>query len=283
MYVVFLYLSSAYGVVRDTRRILKYKLTVKHMELGINQHNAEEKSSQIPNILTIFSKAKEVIAWLGLAGPHTSYATHTMSQSCDKANLQEPEELAIQEMLRRPWFRRIWVKQEVFAARDLKLQCGNLQMPWSRLVAGRPELESVFLRHKPMVKSQLARGECRNQLLLSDSPFEIDIVNVLRRTSNGEASDPKDFVYGVLGMSSVALTPLAVGDGSLTLPVDYRKGVVEIFEDMTRYVIERDRCLSTLLLTARFGQTVTGTQLPSWTLDWRHPTSRCPWLEYVER
>ena len=90
---------------------------------------------QIQQTMTIFEKAKRVLAWLGSATPLTTSAFDLMREVLEYVRSQEPVvmgntlpgELGIlnlpQDMkteLRKlyssTWLRRTWVRQEIFAA-----------------------------------------------------------------------------------------------------------------------------------------------------------------------
>jgi hypothetical protein len=109
----------------------------------------------------------------------------------------------------------------------------------------------------------------------------LDIITVLRRSVKSKCSLTSDRVYGLLGLTSVHVArPHETGRTVNTLEIDYQKPAAEVFQDLTRYCIRRDGCLGVLQLSARFGGIVDDVSLPSWTIDWRLPTSRDPWLAF---
>lgn len=131
----------------------------------LNQKDAQEKGSQIENMFMIYQKASVVNAWLGSA----LEVAEDMEQAL-KANVivphatEEPLDDALENfrsvdsylsqidednfwriyrvmkfMYTRPWFGRIWVQQEVFAARKLIFQCGPYRFHWPELFS-KPEI-----------------------------------------------------------------------------------------------------------------------------------------------
>jgi hypothetical protein len=79
--------------------------------LCIRQDDVQEKNSQLPLMGRIYSAARSVNIWLGPEEDDSGYVLDTM---------YEPEIDAMQDMrfikglehlLRRPWFRRLWVRQ----------------------------------------------------------------------------------------------------------------------------------------------------------------------------
>jgi hypothetical protein len=78
----------------------------------INQDNREEKEHQIPLMAEIYSKALRVVVWLGEAEDDSDRALEEIRLAGEKSTRilkAESTQKAIRQLLRRPWFRRIWV------------------------------------------------------------------------------------------------------------------------------------------------------------------------------
>ena len=82
----------------------------------INQSNLEEQEHQVQLMAKIYSKAHRVIVWLGpeavdtegaLEGIRLAASEESMERSKRKINQQ-----AILNLLHRPWFQRIWVREK---------------------------------------------------------------------------------------------------------------------------------------------------------------------------
>ncbi len=86
-----------------------------------------------------------------------------------------------------------------------------------------------------------------------------------------EASDPRDLVYGILGMADTLTRNAAdLKDSSVhqnIVTIDYSKSVSEVFQEVVKYVINRDRDLD--ILSRYEIDNGNDTDLPSWTPDWR--------------
>lgn len=90
----------------------------------IDQSNEREKSNQIPLMAEIYMKARRVIVWLGdaeadsddaleairLAGEVHMKLVDSGSHLSDEAIATSSTSVAVKNLLRRPWFRRIWVR-----------------------------------------------------------------------------------------------------------------------------------------------------------------------------
>jgi hypothetical protein len=88
----------------------------------IDQANDNEKELQIQLMATIYAKASRVIVWLGAAEENSDQALDAIriassSRFESKRYRQTAQasiwlaELAILQLLKRPWFSRIWVRK----------------------------------------------------------------------------------------------------------------------------------------------------------------------------
>lgn len=225
------------------------------------------------------------------------------------------------EIASRPWFGRIWVKQEIWAAdaESLLMQCGEDSLDWyvfRRIAPFARMLDKAGVSTRALSQQveQLMAGlrtssdydrlnnhfdDVENPFLLEtelsskswssdaetaspEKHYHVDIVNVLRRSINSLCTNQLDHVYGLLGMSRTCVLDTAESEvpspSKAVLTIDYNKNAAIVFEDLTRYVIQRDRSLAVLLLNANFGTEVDGLRLPSWVPDWRHVASDNGWL-----
>jgi len=82
----------------------------------INQNDTFEKEQQIRIMAKIYALASQVVVWLGDAADNSDQAleeirlvgSHENSSNSSSLNITQQD--AILELLRRPWFRRIWVR-----------------------------------------------------------------------------------------------------------------------------------------------------------------------------
>jgi hypothetical protein len=78
----------------------------------INQENDKEKEDQISLMAEIYAKALRVVVWLGEAEVDSDRALEVIRLAGEKpvglSNTELPQE-AIRQLLKRSWFRRIWV------------------------------------------------------------------------------------------------------------------------------------------------------------------------------
>ncbi|KAK5681743.1 hypothetical protein LTS10_006276 [Elasticomyces elasticus] len=197
--------------------------------------------------------------------------------------------VGLQEFIQHPWFRRVWVKQEVWAAENLIVMCADTMVSWEdltqashwieELVPSQPSLASYQENVQPFVRPSIAE---RLRLTLRELPdpgghSDADIITALTRTAYSNCSDPRDHVYGILGMTATNLT----SSRTPHLSVNYHKSVSEVFQDVVRYVMARDQNLDILLLSGTYGR-IAGQDLPSWCPDFSTTRQRREWLEPIK-
>ncbi|KAJ9618447.1 hypothetical protein H2203_009044 [Taxawa tesnikishii (nom. ined.)] len=232
----------------------------------INQYDNAEKSSQILNMLAIFEKAETVIVWLGEPAegsclafgyiPHYALgrATEHARWHCNKGGVRLYR--GLRYVYSRPWLRRVWIRQEIFAARVVTVRCGDQAIDWEQFESGDKWLSSWIAWPDTVQDLQPLGDEHRRALSgLRDvrfgarivSPVNMsdnsnysftydrahDIVRVLRDAADCEASNPLDRVYGLLGMTSIGYPSRRRNKGSLPkLVVDYKKSPSRVFQDV---------------------------------------------------
>jgi hypothetical protein len=81
----------------------------------IDQYNKDEKGHQIRVMPAIYAKASRVIVWLGAAQDDSDQALESIRIASEKSKTPsstESSQRAIQLLLERQWFRRIWVREQ---------------------------------------------------------------------------------------------------------------------------------------------------------------------------
>jgi hypothetical protein len=82
----------------------------------IDQNNEEEQGQQIQYMAEIYSKASHVIVWLGEAENDSNRALEKIRLIADNVSIEplvsEPIRQAMLQLLHRPWFQRIWVREQ---------------------------------------------------------------------------------------------------------------------------------------------------------------------------
>ncbi len=174
--------------------------------LCINQEDPKEKGHQVAMMGDIFKKAGNVIVWLGPAADNSHLAmemiaNRTWATRSSTESERDCERNALLALTRRPYWRRVWVIQEFQLARRYEVKCDSH-------VVGQQNFEDCliwahdapechdFTSLNPAYQHQFRRE-------LSTVPQ----LNTLWRwimtciSCRFEASDERDYVYALIGVS----------------------------------------------------------------------------------
>lgn len=236
----------------------------------------------------IYSQASHVLVWLGVGDPHSDYL---FDKACNEGFIQDVEsslttrcppnreELRVtavvaRNLVRRPWWTRVWVVQELVLARqDPVVLCGSKMCSWStveRLVLAvqtwlrdtpgelLPSYD-IMLTLNPQLEvgatvsmfARLRRDYQAGRSLGANIPFEL--------SAQCNVTDTKDYVYGCLGFLSQA--------ASSDLVVDYNKSADEIYHQATAAAIRNSpvEFLGHSIINLRFWPRCG--HVPSWVPD----------------
>lgn len=180
----------------------------------INQRDLRERSEQITRMAAIYQCADIVIAWLGddvqventaLPMMEETYRygqkddDDSVSNRCD--DLEHDQ--AMIKFFENPYWRRVWIIQELAFGRNIKLVCGSKAIPFDCLsrtikrVNGRKSYSGLHV---------LTSCEHVGQILTIRSKIEasqpISLMEAMMRASRAECTDVRDRIYGLLGLVS---------------------------------------------------------------------------------
>ncbi|KAF2994963.1 hypothetical protein E8E13_002997 [Curvularia kusanoi] len=210
----------------------------------INQNNEREKEQQIQFMAKIYALANRVIVWLGEAAEDSDRALHWIrsaggSQSKFSSS-NAADQQAVIALLSRPWFRRIWILQEVAAARHVLIMCGPTEIDGYAFCLGVDLFDWGFNAHadsKNLARSvtYLIRGAIfRPSFSISRSGrSSLDIRplgELIDMYRTHEATVRHDKLYALLGMSTDDL-------GQTKLMPDYSLRWGEIFKQLIKYLL----------------------------------------------
>jgi hypothetical protein len=186
-------------------------------QISIDQENVSERNHQVRLMAKIYERAAVVTMWLGdTMGPECDDGPLTLG---DQNKLWTPE--AVAELLRDPYFTRLWIVQEVLLNPNIEVQVrGNAQLGFDTLVSAR-----YFWRPK---LRQL--GVSRNTLDLliryyTNGPRFGELKQLhylIEMFGKNKCTDLRDKVYGLVGMCN----------GTHDIVVDYSKSTQEVFLDV---------------------------------------------------
>lgn len=269
--------------------------------LCINQHNANERSIQVQNMFDVYRKAEKVLVWLGECGDVTRFClryfaslrngdvqnSNTFVRNCCVAHGRHMFQ-GLRKLFDKPWYRRLWIRQEVFAARDITVFCGETNLPWSWLtwssrlasllgenfeptVPLRGRLETMFRGLAQASSSVLAMREYPELVGSFEVPGD-DLFSFIQASVHCQCSDNRDRIYAILGMTvDHSRQRLDINERRHSLDVDYNRSTADVFQDAARYLMLSDNYCSLLCLKGTFGGMIDGEELPTWCPDWSLP------------
>ena len=96
----------------------------------INQADDQEKARQIQNMVEIYGQASRVIIWLGEGTDDSDQAFEDIRNAAEDevvTLLEKTNQKSILKLLERQWFRRIWVREQIFnnLCKKLNIDLGN--------------------------------------------------------------------------------------------------------------------------------------------------------------
>ncbi|KAF9768561.1 hypothetical protein IL306_014160 [Fusarium sp. DS 682] len=108
----------------------------------INQGSKEERAKQVQLMAEVYCKARQVIVWLGEATHDSADAIEKIRAAArnDEISARKGDVIpeSVTALLNRPWFRRVWILQEVAAAQHVVILCGSSQIDGYAFCLGLP-------------------------------------------------------------------------------------------------------------------------------------------------
>ncbi|KIX98676.1 uncharacterized protein Z520_05977 [Fonsecaea multimorphosa CBS 102226] len=109
----------------------------------INQSSIPERNHQVHLMHRIYGGAAEVFIWLGTSSVQSD-RLFDMAQDgrdakdavggIDKGDTDAVSDIeAVLDIVRRPYFRRVWIVQEIARAKKVSLMCGDKIMEWEQM------------------------------------------------------------------------------------------------------------------------------------------------------
>jgi hypothetical protein len=265
--------------------------------LCINQQNANERNHQIRTMSDIYSKAYGVAAWLGPEADNSHEAIDLMHEILEADIKEEGRGWLVRDIInsrrRRPYFqslislfqrdywKRLWVVQEITNAADVTVYCGSSAIPWTTYAAASrlfqkygPELDAAELEISPEGFTPTPTSSSRWSTALSvNGPGWLRDQNTLKGSTAGllpallfyrdrSCTDPRDKVYGTLGM----LSPYERSE----FLVDYNLPTSHVYINAVDYLLSTTRRLDVIRASIRFSDHESAVKLPSWVPDWSH-------------
>ncbi|KAH6614475.1 heterokaryon incompatibility protein-domain-containing protein [Chaetomium sp. MPI-SDFR-AT-0129] len=202
----------------------------------INQSDLRERNHQVQQMADIYSRAHQVIAWIGLETEDSREAfeflrgAFAFSPHNRRSLMHHPGWKAVGKLCQRGYWRRVWIVQEICLARRLIVKCGASQIPWKYVselrMARKQHIWPQYLSHgeRTFIRSVPA---CIDDQRERRQKIGCILWSLLETFQESLCQEIHDRVYGFIGLSSDC-------DGQGIL-VDYSKSVSQLYEDVMRF------------------------------------------------
>ncbi|CAO2651232.1 Nn.00g095290.m01.CDS01 [Neocucurbitaria sp. VM-36] len=232
--------------------------------LSIDQQNKEERASQVRLMGYIYSRAQYVAVWLG-PDADDSQSAISLLEEVDRRRIpkhriravQNPDSAALRSLFKRDYWSRLWVVQEVFLARKKWVFCGSSKLPWEAY----ENASDAFWEHESDPHLRQGPSSFPNVASLVDLGAD-SLLEVLRACRKKLSENPRDKVFGVLGMLPE--------ETRKEIPVNYDQSLKSLYIDVADHIISSTRRLDVIRESIHFPVHVDSTGLPSWCPDWSH-------------
>ncbi|KAL1393236.1 heterokaryon incompatibility protein-domain-containing protein [Phyllosticta capitalensis] len=251
-------------------------------QICINQSDLEERGQQVQLMGKIYASAAGVHVWLGSASHDSDRAMEACRRlfeadkgrkkkqkekdgnGGDKLDAQEKD--AIAALIKRPYFERVWIIQEIAKNDRRLLLCGDHTAQWTGLEKALEQLpqharepsESLLLMNALM---SFRLGELHGRLAMP----RMLLMQALLESRRSRATEPRDKIYALLGLTR---------DGAEVVPAPhYTGGDALIYTQVARHFVKRQGHTAAILLAAR---TEERAGLPSWVPNWGHWSAEVP-------
>jgi hypothetical protein len=284
----------------------------------INQEDDAEKTDQVKMMREIYEQAKLVIAWLGtegntddlgfsfmreiyvkLGGPSLEAMEFTSFTQADKLGLpkiDDPKWKALCRVLFRPYFFRVWIIQEILAAKQCIVQCGTHIVDRSVVfaiaaAAGKFHyISNMITANVPMGDSaedntseELTIDDLRDLFSAPDNASSTDsfpvigfslltlwslksridagdpptILDLLMETRMFKATQPRDKIFALVGLAS-DISPNFI---------DYEKSPADVQIEFAKMCMHMQQSWGPMLFSFVDWKHHSD-ELPSWVPDW---------------
>ncbi|MCJ1266814.1 hypothetical protein MMC22_006699 [Lobaria immixta] len=263
-------------------------------QLCIDQENLEERGNQVQLMRDIYSRAQTTIVWLGDAADQSALAFKHMEQlknrvqpifgkavsnDIDADLVDVAKWKALAALLRRPWFGRMWILQELAVASSATIICGQQQILWEDfwdLISG---LKTIGAWHKAFATSgsdELSPSFLYDRLssianikeMVAKTRF-IPLAEALKQSKWSLATDSRDKIYALLGICF----------GTHGIVPNYTRSATELYREVAKYLLFGHNNLNP---STNSGHHIMGIlseaessdrrlSLPSWVPEWKAP------------
>ena len=267
--------------------------------ISINQKDIIERASQVKRMRDIYTKAWTPVIWIGeqeegsedalnliitLAKDYSSregvtQLTKDLHQSADRFG--KGSWRALNQIVCRPYWRRLWILQEAALGRSTTpVLCGPRTLAWTQfarafsILGQTDEVINTYIVNElseaslsfdlaiwPNLETVCEIQQLQDRQLKGERTSLYRLLNLTRTVSS---TDPRDKVYGLLGLMDDDLVRL--------IKPDYRDTVIKVYHAFTIAIIEATGSLDVI----RHASPNANSSFPSWVPDWTFAPENAP-------
>lgn len=264
----------------------------------IDQDDEKEKGHQVQMMRQIFERAQTVLVWLGRnyeVDAGTVFGSIRRLVVLQRAGQKVTMQRLFRELtgyfwehflkfIRRRWFYRLWIIQEIGLAAHASMYFGTTALHWTHLVdfcdiVDDEYTASIDQKVLPETRDILEKGNSDFRNKSSDSRM---MCNILSLGIDYECSDARDRIYGLLGHPTFQDT-FSNPNSEFFLPVDYTIPYKELCMKVSRMIPEilsQDPLYGLLYVRHDFNS-FDDLDSPSWVSHW--DILNCPSMLTITR
>ena len=249
-----------------------------------------ERNAQVHLMRTIYEKSERTVGWLGQGkeeGEEGVKFLRILSRNLERLTEQKGRErkelgeelrdrkkwAAIEKLLLRPWWTRVWTLQEYIVAHKFIFYCGKESMDRDDLNLATSAIHLCMRIDETLISGRAFEGAwIRRRLLMwyrERAPMQL--IGLMAYVGDYKATDPRDRIYSLLGLAQ---------DRCLADPPRYQDHVGKVYSELVKSFVQHYNSLDVICLTDRFNrytvQPAIQPALPSWVPDWR--AVAVPWV-----
>lgn len=202
----------------------------------------------------IYSSASQVLAYLGSGNLETNAAITRVMRHLNGTSqelLTAPARMRddVKTFLKLPYFDRVWILQEISLAKLVTIIADGQTAQWTAVTV---QTLLWLCSSQKIVPPSVLRW------LPASQPEEEDLLDVLNKSRNCSATDPRDKVYGLLGLVGQHI--------SNAIAVDYSLKPIAVFTKIATSFLLEQELLDVLKHTSN--QHIDTSNCPSWVPQW---------------
>lgn len=257
-------------------------------QLCINQWDLTEKAQQVQHMRQIYTSCRQCIVWLGEIPDDITQAEASAGlyffrwmagfSNKDGEHIPQPAYLESHEAFKGPtrairamspdrnvWWRRVWTVQEAALPQTLHIQWGPLSLPWEMMA----QAAKTWVTCVPEALERLLNQP--RMSLLGNLMAKVIYLGIAKHRSDSalylvtrwryrEATDSRDKIYALLGLTTSGKLPMVAG-------CSYDTDAKDVFTTLTIDLILDEGNLIPLIKDPRSDVDVATPNIPRWAMD----------------